>query len=72
MPAGFSINKAQKQSNSMNEGENLSELAVIGSTVADWVKSESPSMWPQSDLSKAVPKARENIIKMGEGKRPKF
>jgi len=56
----------------MNEGENLSELAVIGSTVADWEKSESPSMWPHPSLSKAVPKARENIIKMGEGKRPKF
>jgi hypothetical protein len=54
------------------ERRNLSDLTVTGSTVGEWVKSESPSTWSHPDSSKAIPKSQENIIKMGERKRPKF
>jgi hypothetical protein len=72
VPGGFSLGKERKQPKPFNGRQNLIELTLTGSTVGEWVKSESPSMWPNPDSSKAVPKARENSIKMGERKRPKF
>ena len=72
MLGGLPFGKAREQSNSITGRQDWSELTLFGSTGGEWVKSQSPSMWPIPDSSKAVPNARENNIKMGERKTPKF